>query len=35
LGLCDLDIPETVEGFDFSSALKDGPDPSGGAALLA
>ena len=36
LGLCDVSIPETVEGLDFSGYLKgDSPDPSGGTALLA
>ena len=36
LGLCDLDIPDTVEGRDFSPVMLEGaPDPSGGAALLA
>lgn len=34
LGLCDLPIPDTVEGLDFSDYLKGGPDPSDGAALL-
>ncbi len=35
LGLCGAPIPDTVEGHDFSAALSGGPDPSGGAALLA
>jgi arylsulfatase A-like enzyme len=36
LGLCDLPIPNTVEGVDFSHYLQHGgDDPSGGAALLA
>lgn len=35
LGLCGVAIPGSVEGFDFSSALEGGHDPSGGAALLA
>ena len=35
LGLCDIDIPETVEGRDFSPIFEGGEDPSGGAALLA
>ena len=34
LGLCDIPIPETVEGEDFSGAIEGGPDPSGGAALI-
>jgi arylsulfatase A-like enzyme len=35
LGLCDISIPETVEGLDFSDYLKGGEDPSDGAALLS
>lgn len=35
LGLCGLDIPQTVEGYDFSGVLDGEADPSGGAALLA
>ncbi len=35
LGLCDLPIPDTVEGLDYSSYLQGGEDPSDGAALLA
>ncbi|MBV7335704.1 sulfatase [Chloroflexi bacterium TSY] len=34
LGLCDLPIPESVEGLDFSSCLMGEPDPSDGAALI-
>ena len=34
LTLCDIPIPDTVEGNDFSSALEGGPDPSGGSALI-
>ena len=34
LGLCDLPIPTTVEGLDFSSHLSGAPDPSDGAALI-
>lgn len=34
LGLCGLDIPETVEGLDFSAAWQGGPDPSDGAVLI-
>lgn len=35
LGLCDIDIPQTVEGRDFSPVFNGGDDPSNGAALLA
>jgi arylsulfatase A-like enzyme len=36
LGLCDIPIPATVDGFDFSGyLLREAADPSGGAALLA
>ena len=35
LGLCDIPIPATVEGLDFTAHLEGGEDPSGGAALLA
>jgi arylsulfatase A-like enzyme len=35
LGLCDLPIPGSVEGLDFSDYLAGGPDPSDGAALIA
>lgn len=36
LGLCDVDIPDSVEGRDFSPVLTDSAiDPSGGVALLA
>ena len=34
LGLCDLPIPETVEGLDFSGYMQDGDDPSDGAAVI-
>ena len=34
LSLCDMPIPDTVEGKDFSAAIEGGPDPSGGAALV-
>ena len=37
LGLCGLEIPETVQGEDFSDYIVlsgEGGDPSGGAALL-
>ena len=35
LGLCQLAIPESVEGLDFSAYLRGGDDPSDGAALLS
>ncbi len=35
LGLCDADIPDTVEGRDFSPVFRGEPDPANGAALLA
>ena len=35
LGLCNLPIPDTVEGLDYSDYLRGGDDPSDGAALLA
>jgi arylsulfatase A-like enzyme len=35
LGLCDLPIPNSVEGLDFTAHLEGGDDPSGGAASLA
>jgi arylsulfatase A-like enzyme len=34
LGLCDLPIPETVEGLDFSGYMQDGDDPSDGAVVI-
>ena len=34
LGLCGLEIPDTVEGLDFSGYLQGGDDPSDGAALI-
>jgi arylsulfatase A-like enzyme len=34
LGLCDIDIPDTVEGLDYSAYLTGGKNPSDGAALL-
>ena len=34
LTLCDIPIPDTVEGKDFSAAIEGGPDPSGGSALI-
>lgn len=35
LGLCEIPIPETVEGLDFSGLLRGDEDPSDGAALLS
>jgi len=35
LGLCDIAIPDTVEGRDFSPVFDGGEDPSNGVALLA
>ena len=34
LGLCNLNVPKSVEGLDFSEYLRGGKDPSDGAALL-
>lgn len=34
LGLCDIPIPESVEGLDFSGHIAGGADPSDGAVLL-
>jgi len=34
LGLCELPIPESVEGIDFSEHIKGGEDPSDSAAFL-
>lgn len=34
LSLCGLQIPTSVEGFDFSAYMRGGADPSGGAALI-
>lgn len=34
LGLCDIAIPETVEGVDFSAHCTGAPDPTDGAAVL-
>lgn len=34
LRLCDLSVPKSVEGFDFSAAMRGGVDPSGGATLI-
>ena len=35
LNLCNLPVPDTVEGIDFSEHLQGGSDPSDGAALIA
>ncbi len=34
LGLCDISIPESVEGLDFSGYIRGGQDPTDGAALI-
>ena len=34
LSLCEIPIPDTVEGRDFTDAIEGGQDPSGGAALI-
>ena len=34
LSLCDIPIPDSVEGQDFSATIEGGTDPSGGAALI-
>ena len=34
LGLCGIDVPDTVAGLDFSAYLRGGENPSDGAALL-
>ena len=34
LGLCDIPVPDTVEGKDFSATIEGGRDPSSGAALI-
>jgi arylsulfatase A-like enzyme len=34
LRLCGLSIPESVEGFDFTGAMRGGADPSGGATVV-
>lgn len=35
LGLCGVPAPAAIEGRDFTACLEGGPDPSGGAALIA
>jgi arylsulfatase A-like enzyme len=34
LSLCGLPIPKSVEGFDFTGAMRGGADPSGGATIV-
>ena len=34
LSLCGQNIPKSVEGFDFTGAMRGGVDPSGGAAIV-
>jgi arylsulfatase A-like enzyme len=34
LSLCSLTIPKSVEGLDFSGAMRGGADPSGGTTIL-
>ncbi len=34
LRLCGQSIPPSVEGLDFTSAMRGGPDPSGGATII-
>jgi arylsulfatase A-like enzyme len=34
LSLCGLPIPKSVEGFDFTGAMRGGADPSGGATVV-
>ncbi|MFC1715847.1 sulfatase [Candidatus Poribacteria bacterium] len=34
LGLCDLPVPEAVEGLDFSGYIRGGENPSDGAAVI-
>ena len=34
LRLCNIAVPKTVEGFDFTGYLRGGADPSGGAAVI-
>ena len=34
LSLCNIPIPASVEGRDFSGTIEGGPDPSGGGALI-
>jgi arylsulfatase A-like enzyme len=34
LGLCGIAVPKSVEGLDFTGAMRGGPDPSGGATIV-
>ncbi|MDB6039084.1 MAG: Sulfatase [Verrucomicrobiales bacterium] len=34
LRLCDLPVPNSVEGFDFTTTMRRGVDPSGGATVI-
>lgn len=34
LGLCEIPVPPTVEGLDFSGTIKGGSDPGDGSALI-
>ncbi len=34
LSLCERTVPRSVEGFDFTNALRGGADPSGGATII-
>jgi len=34
LSLCAQPIPKSVEGFDFTGAMRGGPDPAGGATIV-
>ena len=35
LGLCNVKIPETVEGVDFSAYLRDGKNPNDGSTMIS
>jgi len=35
LGLCQVAVPKTVEGIDYSHYMRGGPNPSDGAALIS
>ena len=35
LGLCDIEVPDTVEGLDFSGLVRGGEEPGDGAALIS
>ena len=34
LNLCGRSVPKSVEGFDFTGAMRGGADPSGGATII-